>query len=926
MHFYFYDWKFLKRPMNEKITKMWLLLFLMMPFTIVTSQVSDLSLIGGLTEGLSKQNNQEPLLPDEEDKEKESNIAKPKELISFEDKNFGFTGGKSFNSNPQPRFSDQPLKYFGYDFFSDAPSTFAPVTNIPIPKDYIVGPGDNIKVLLFGNKNNQFTLKISREGEIFFPEIGPINIAGLTFSEMKSTIEGIVRNQIIGTEANITLGNLRSINIFILGDAFQPGMYTVSALSTLTNAIFASGGINVSGSLRDIQLKRNGRLISSFDFYDLLLKGDTSNDKRLMSGDVIFIPPITKTVGIDGEVFRPGIYELKEEETLYDLIKYAANQKPKADSSSAQIERIDSVSNVFKLIEINLVDRDSANINLETGDTVRIFPVQDNLNNAVLLSGHAQQPGFYPWFQGMKISDLVDQNNLLVMTDLNYVLIKKENKLTQKYEIFQTDLEKVFADPNSSSNIILDERDEVILLPRLLNTNQITTSLIQDDIDLKDETESRSLRYLNRSIKENLNDSRDILVNNNNDQNSQLNTEDLQNKEKQKYYEYTVYNYCIVSEETVIELIQENENEENLTKLCRDQLIDPLLDILQVQQGTDNAKQTISIFGNVRFPGQYPHSSSSMTAEEAIKAAGGKKGGTYEDEIEVSRKTLVNKEYLYTKLKASSLDTNNSINIALKPMDIVSVKLIKDSTGIVEVQGETYFTGTFPIEANETLGSLIKRAGGLTKLASPEAAVFTREALRQKQAERIESATNDLMRRVLLSSRDIGQDEASKSEQMNQLINVLSSEDDLTDNLGRIVINLEAIIEGTLPDIVLEPGDKLIIPRSSQSVSVIGEVYIPTTHMFDEDSSLTTYLNLSGGTNPFADLDNVYLIRSNGSIVSSSQLNSSSFFRSGKNMIKPGDTIVVPLKIRNFDGLQATTEITQIVYQMAVAAAAVSSF
>ena len=109
MHFYFYDWKFLKRPMNEKITKMWLLLFLMMPFTIVTSQVSDLSLIGGLTEGLSKQNNQEPLLPDEEDKEKESNIAKPKELISFEDKNFGFTGGKSFNSNPQPRLSDLPL-------------------------------------------------------------------------------------------------------------------------------------------------------------------------------------------------------------------------------------------------------------------------------------------------------------------------------------------------------------------------------------------------------------------------------------------------------------------------------------------------------------------------------------------------------------------------------------------------------------------------------------------------------------------------------------------------------------------------------------------------------------------------------------------------------------------------------------------------
>ena len=338
------------------------------------------------------------------------------------------------------------------------------------PPDYVLGPKDNVKIILYGNKNAKYNLRVTRDGEIFFPGIGPISIAGLTFLDFKETIHQIVTSQMIGTKVSVTLGSLRSIDIFVLGEAYQPGMYTISALSTLTNAIFKSGGVNVTGSLRNIQLKRKGKTITTFDFYDLLLKGDTSNDTRLMQGDAVFIPPITKTVGISGEVGRPGIYELEEKETLEDLIKYAGRLKPKADIFSAYLHRVDPTVNGFNLIPVDLNNSSLSSFELNDGDVLSIHSVVDNLKNAVLLAGHAQQPGFFPWSQGMRIGDLIrSSDDLLSMTDLNYVLIKREGKLNQNYDFLQIDLKEVFKNDASESNVILFERDEIIFFPSLLD-------------------------------------------------------------------------------------------------------------------------------------------------------------------------------------------------------------------------------------------------------------------------------------------------------------------------------------------------------------------------------------------------------------------------------------------------------------------------
>ncbi len=234
----------------------------------------------------------------------------------------------------------EALKPFGYDLFEGSPSTLAPVSDIQVPADYAIGPGDTIDIQLFGNESQSYELTVERDGRINFPKLGPVVVSGMTFDAARQTIEEHVAKQLIGTRVSVTMGDLRSIRVFVLGEAQKPGSYTVSGLSTMTNALFVSGGVKKIGSLRNIELKRNGRLVTTLDLYDLLLRGDNSGDRQLMQGDVIFIPPIGSTVSVYGAVRRPAIYELKSEKTADQMIALAGGLLPDADAQRGQVERI----------------------------------------------------------------------------------------------------------------------------------------------------------------------------------------------------------------------------------------------------------------------------------------------------------------------------------------------------------------------------------------------------------------------------------------------------------------------------------------------------------------------------------------------------------------------------------------------------------
>src|SRR5690606_7397998 len=316
------------------------------------------------------------------------------------------------------------IERFGHELFEAVPPTFAPVEDIPVPADYVMGPGDTVVVQLLGKENVQHELAVTRDGTLLFPGIGPINVAGLSFTELRREVNRRVERRFIGTQASVTLGRLRSIRVFVLGDVTRPGSYTVSSLATLTNALFASGGVKPIGSLRDIQLKRRGKVVARLDLYDLLLRGDTRGDARLAPGDVIFVPPAGATVGIGGRVQRPALYELKDETSLAELLDMAGGLLPDADRRAVRIERV--VQGVgHSVLNVDLA-REAA-VRLQDGDVVRVYALPERRERAVRLVGWVQRPGEHEWRPGMRLSDLVPSLGLLRPgADLNYALVTRE--------------------------------------------------------------------------------------------------------------------------------------------------------------------------------------------------------------------------------------------------------------------------------------------------------------------------------------------------------------------------------------------------------------------------------------------------------------------------------------------------------------------
>ena len=247
------------------------------------------------------------------------------------------------------------LKPFGYELFAGEPSTFAPVSDVPVPSEYILGPGDTLRIQIYGKESQDYSLTVNRQGEIEIPKLGPYSVVGQTFATVREELSSEISNRIIGVRSNITMGELRSIRVFVLGEAYKPASYTISSLSTVTQAIFAAGGINEIGSLRNIEVKRNGKSVASLDLYDLLLKGDTSGDVSLMAGDVVFIPTKGKSVSVKGAVPRPAIYELDGEETVRDVINLAGGLLPNAYGDIVKLQRITS-KGLSQVINVNLRD------------------------------------------------------------------------------------------------------------------------------------------------------------------------------------------------------------------------------------------------------------------------------------------------------------------------------------------------------------------------------------------------------------------------------------------------------------------------------------------------------------------------------------------------------------------------------------------
>ena len=823
----------------------------------------------------------------------------------------------------QPEFQSPDLEAFGYDLFAGSPTTFAPATNIPVPSTYVIGPGDTVIVQLYGQQNQTLELVVTREGQLMFPEIGPVNVSGLSFDDLRGLLQGIVANQLIGQNASITMGPLRSIDVFVLGEAFRPGSYTVSSLSTMTNALFVSGGVTTVGSLRSIQLMRSGQQVTELDLYDLLLRGDTSGDARLLPGDVIFIPPVGRTVSIAGEVRRPAIYEIKDETTAAEVLALSGGLRPTAYPAASRIERINNRGE-RTLIDVDLTDSGSSPA-LADGDLLQISSVMDQLEEVVLIRGHVQRPGGFQWRQGLQISDVLPSiDRMLPDPDLSYAVVVREILPTRRVELFHVDLGNAINSPGSSADLQLQPRDQLFTFGASEGRREQLDAFLQrlDDQSSFDApplvvTVSGNVRFPGRYPLVqgmSLADAIDFA--------GGLNAEtDLENVLMERRLDaqgtVMVERHALDAQTLDTESPVELRELDNIIVFSvnqpREELLEDTLARLRAQASNGRQTEVVSISGAIRYPGDYPLAQG-LTADALVNLAGG-----YLENADTSRAELARygtdsagrRELGIRELDMRVVGTSGR-DSQLMSFDALTVPRIANwrERETVTISGEVYSPGTYLIGPEDTIVSLIARAGGLTDEADPAGAIFLREALREAEQLALEQAREELEQALLIQRLEASEESSAPSEAD---MNALLDEIDNTTPTGRLVINLPEELSGRQEATKLRAEDTLLIPPARVEVTVSGEVYQPASFRFEPGENLSDYVSAAGGYTSEADTGAVYVIRSSGRVELFSGMR---WFFQGRSRIEPGDTIVVPTEVFQPGQLQVVTSVSQILFNL----------
>jgi polysaccharide biosynthesis/export protein len=304
------------------------------------------------------------------------------------------------------------LPIFGAALFERVPTTFAPIERVPVTADYVIGPGDEIVLRVWGQVNLNLELVVDRAGAVYIPQAGNVTVSGVQFKQLPAFLRSDLGRVFRNFDLSVSMGQLRSIQVFVIGQARRPGTYTVSSLSTLVNALFASGGPTAQGSMRRIQLKRGDKVVSEIDLYDLLLKGDKSKDARLLPGDVVFIPTAGPQVAIAGSIRNPAIFELKDEHTVGELLHLAGDLAPTADMRRVLLERINAEHKREVLeLPLDVVGREVA---IREADILNIRSISPRFERTVTLRGNVASPGRFAWHEGMRLRDIIPDKDSLV--------------------------------------------------------------------------------------------------------------------------------------------------------------------------------------------------------------------------------------------------------------------------------------------------------------------------------------------------------------------------------------------------------------------------------------------------------------------------------------------------------------------------------
>jgi protein involved in polysaccharide export with SLBB domain len=399
-----------------------------------------------------------------------SDLSKEVSAMPKEEKDLLSPIERSFFEEKIPQVIPREIKQFAYDFFLSKVSSFAPIADVPVGPDYLIGPGDAFTITLWGRIEASFVVEVDRNGEISLPKAGVLKVWGLTFSQLQKFLFEQISKYYKDFQMNVTMERLRTFRVFVVGEAHSPGNYILNSLSTVYHALIAAGGPSKTGSMRNIQLLRNGKVIETIDLYDFFLRGDRSRDVRLQSGDTIFIPVIGPTVGISGNVKRPAIYELKEPIALKEFIEMSGGVTFQGYLQRVQVERVEvhqkKVAVDFDISPEGKTLSPPFSTLLRDGDFVKVFPIYHQAENIVFLEGHVKSPGGFELKKGMKLSDLIPSFDVLLPEPyLGHAEIQRLLPPDRKLQTISFNLGKLL-EGDERNNISLENQDRVIIFAK----------------------------------------------------------------------------------------------------------------------------------------------------------------------------------------------------------------------------------------------------------------------------------------------------------------------------------------------------------------------------------------------------------------------------------------------------------------------------
>ena len=824
--------------------------------------------------------------------------------------------------------SMQELTYFGYDIFKGDPALFQATSVGIVDPSYIIGAGDEIVLLLWGETQFRLVLLVDREGFVFIPEIGQVFVNGLNLKLLQSKLFRVLSqsyaslNPVDGqpsTFLDISLGKLRPLRIQVLGEVDQPGAYTVSPSATLFSALYYFNGPTTLGSLRKINLIRNEKEIATIDFYDYLLTGKKPKDQKLQLDDVIYIPNRLKTVTIKGEINRPGIYELKSDESLKDLLKMAGGLKITAYLDRAQIDRIVpfekrneiGMDRMYTDIDLDEVMNTNKLVSLQDGDVIQVFSVLETRQNVVTIQGAVSRPGSYDLGDSMNLKELIIKADSLLgdayMERVDIVRVKSD--YTEK--LIKLDLNKVMLD-SEEENIELKSQDRVRIygIQEMVPKTYVSIQghvkrpgrvTLQENMTLYDlifktggfsDPEFKKSTYLKRS-------------------------ELIRLREDNGEKEIIPFNLGLV--------LDKSDKAEILLKSNDIIRIYSLVEI-------EGSNFFVSIDGHVKRPGRYELFESNMMLYDLLFKAGGFddplfKANTFLDRADLFRFDEKQKAQIIIQFNLGQIlnDKNNKQNIKLKPGDYIKVYSndIYNFSYEVAIKGSVNNPGSYRFKKGMTLEDLILESGGIKgnifeykiEIARFDPAKINEDNLAEiifvenLKIDEITSKTvvEDIDKKLQISSLERIKlrpyDEVFiRPDMFKQFIKTVSvtgevhypgeytlknSEERIFDLIkraggmkknaypfaslfyrsgNRLSLDIEKIMKNPKrnDNIILYPSDSLVIVKKPNVVSIQGEVNSPGFYSYKPGIRMKKFIDLAGGLSQEANVEDIYIRYPNG--------------------------------------------------------------